>query len=203
MAEQKTEQKTYNTEWTRIDEAVTKFVKFLREAVSAGGPLADWHVIFSMGTVTRVEPSQFAHQFAGYDGKYIADYPTHRLASEDVLPDIISCNAVIWNSQKDLAGDIGNSLRVGYQMLTADGYPYPGGEGSDRIPIPAEIPGNDSTELLWHVMWMHRHKYINNLVISEDPMEAILTAGEFRRLDVMFPKVYAVISPDLVITRID
>lgn len=200
--EQKTEQKTYNTEWTRIDEAVNRFVRFLQGAVNVGGPLASWHVIFDMGTVARIEPDQLACQFAGYDGKYIADYPTHRLESEDILTDIISCNVQVWESQKDqLSGDANRAIRAGYQLLTDDGYPYPGGQGSDRMPIPAENP-HDHTEILWHVMWMHRHKYINNLVLSDDPMVAVQTAGEFRRLDVMFPKVYAVISPDLIVTRL-
>lgn len=181
--------------WNDADVSIDMFKKFLIGAVKKGGPILQYHVIFSMGTIARLDLEQV--EFTGYDS--FDRYPTERIKPEH-LDDIIKDNIETWHRQKNmLDGDLGKALRIAYKQLDDDGYPYPGA-GSDRAPMPCS---NADGPKLWNVIWMDRSPQLANLTLSDDPVRAVILSGEQRRLDCIAPKVIAVISPDLSITRVD
>lgn len=189
-------------EWRGFNIAMVKFEDFLKKAVVAGGALKDWHVVFALGTVARFDLAAET-EFTGYDGEYSEGFPEHRVGNPDTIQEIIQHNIQNWERQKTTGGDVGKALRVGYRIMLKDGYPYPGGEGSDRLPIPMGDPREDHDDFLWTILWSARNHQVTSLALARDMMTAIANGGEQRRLDFMFPLVKAVIAPDLTITRLD
>lgn len=183
------------------------FLSFLKGSISVykpkteGDVFSDWHIVFSGGTIVRIcSSNMYGKEFQGYElcseGSYQDKYPTHRLKSKADLKNILTDNIKVWNSQKDALPDMhGKVLRIAYDILIEDGYPYPGGEGSDRTAIPITDPSlsNDSSAK-WLILWPNRNMYILNITDGTFNT-ALMLGGELRRLDFMFPKVYAVIDP--------
>ncbi len=181
--------------WTEFDKALNKFINFLSD-VGKNNPILDWHVIFSMGTVTRFDPTE-CDEFIGYTGEYVLNYPLNRIKDIEI-DEIITHNVLIWNEQKNTSGEIGTSINCAYEILINDGYPYPGTKQSDRYAIPCEKP---EKEFLWNINWLNCDTRITNLSLADNHNNAVALGGEFRRLDYMFPKVLAVITPNLNIYR--
>jgi hypothetical protein len=194
---------TEQTTWNKFDRALELFKSFLEAAVNKGGQMNGYHVIFNMGTVARFNLDK--HEFTGYTGEYVMDWPIHRLPKDDSvkLEEIIENNNAIWLGQKSmLDGDLGKAVRCAYNILVADGYPYPCGDGFERTAFPcADI---DKSNILWSVVWTNRDPRLTNLAIADTNIaNAITIGGELRRLDYMFPHARVIIAPDLTITRLD
>jgi hypothetical protein len=173
--------------WGHFDQVLQRWLDHL-----AIGPNTQWHVIFSMGTVCglRLEGSS---PFTGYTEGYWEDWPMHRVQGrfDDIRADITHT----WELQRDqLPGNPGVALRAAYGVLVGDGYPYPGGGGSDRQSV--QLPGG-----LWAVQWPARNPALFNIALADSANEAITLSGDLRRYDAMFPRVLAVISPQLQLTR--
>ena len=182
-----------------IQPCVDEFLDFLKGSIDKyipkfdGDKYGEWHAIFKGGTVAKIDPVQNVPEFQGYTDSYREGYPVHRVSS-DALGDLLQANVDVWNRQKDkLDGDKGKALRIAYSMLISDGYPYPGGEGSDRIPIPITDPSMNP-EPICMVIWSHRDPYLHNIVKGNVNVAVGLSA-DLRRYDFMMPEVYAIINP--------
>ena len=187
--------------WIKVNDATESFVRFLTTAVKHA-PLTDWHVIFSMGSVARVKPG--VDNFNLNANAYTFSWPVNRLEDPNDKQKIILDNVKIFNhANANVTGDVGNALRAAYRMLITDGYPVPGTSGSDRIPIPIDDPTNMADGIFWMLIWNNRHPMLYNITYGEDPAIAATVGGELRRHDFMFPRVHAIISRDLKITRFD
>lgn len=185
--------------WKEFDRALNTFHDFLKFATLAGGPLRDYHVIFRMGTVARL--SLELPEFTEYTGEYVENYPAHRIP-DDELGNIIKHNIHTWELQRNvLSGDVGRAVKIAYKLLIDDKYPYPGGDGSDRFPVPCQNPDvvMQNNEILWNLIWPRGCDKLSNLILAAEPGAAVQLGGEFRRYDYMFPKVRAIITPDLTI----
>src|SRR5688572_29579332 len=110
--------------WSLIDEASETFLKFLQEGEKKS---KNWHVIFKMGTVARIEAK--SKEFAGYETSTYK-IPEHRVPNKKDRKDMLRENKAVWQKQKAIPGEIGKAVRQGYEMLIGDGYPFPGGEGA-------------------------------------------------------------------------
>lgn len=178
--------------WDEFETAMCAFESFLHDARS-GGALQDWHVIFDMGTVARFNINS-AREFGGYDSEYLAKW-SHR---DDIIENI-EYATMIWNEQSLLAGQEGKVVRCAYNILIRDGYPIPG--TNDIVPVPLQMP-DDSAEYLWSLIWTNRSVELTNLAIANNMLCALIIGSECRRRDFLIPRVRAVISPDLVVTRL-
>lgn len=185
--------------WGLFEKALEKFMIFLEKAAEFG-ELSDWHIIFSMGTVIRLNPN-LQTQFGGFDSEYIENFPVHRLADKNDLSDIIRQNKETFEQNMKFFTDntTQNIISSAYHSLLAAGYPYPGTEMSDRVPVLLENVQNVQNDLLWSVLWPHNNEQITNLAVGDCAQNMIVTSGECRRLDFMFPKIAAIIKPDLTL----
>ena len=196
-------------EFEDIQICVDELLNFLRgsiskyEAKAEGDVFSDWHVIFKGGTIARIDFSIHTDEFNVYDDTYRDGYPMHRV-SEDVFESILSTNIKVWESQKNLYdGDKGRVLCTAYKILINDGYPYPGGEGSDRVPLPITDPSlYEKGEAMFLIFWPYRDIYLFNVVNGTANIATAL-GGELRRLDYMMPKVYAIVDPQGEVTYIN
>jgi len=183
--------------WKSFPEATVAFREFLRIAVSKGGPLSDWHVVFQCGTVARVRLYEKHKEFKGYDsslGKYyVENWPVHRIP--DPTDTLVENRAVREYQRELLPDEIGRALRVAYHMLLADDYPHPGA-GSDRSVVPMNEPVENGDNL-WALFWIQRDRYIFNLALARNDAEANALGADLRRYDHLFPRVVLVIAPDL------
>jgi hypothetical protein len=64
--------------WDRINDATNAFMSFLNQAIKDKTTYAEYHVIFSMGTVARLNLDSCT-EFTGYTGEYVESYPTERI----------------------------------------------------------------------------------------------------------------------------
>lgn len=184
--------------WTQVEDATSRFLGFLHGAVEKGGPLKDWHAIFSIGTVTRIRDG--TPEFTGYSPLWPKEEREH-FTSEEGARAIHARNVRTWESQRSHPDpDVQRAIRRAYHLLTQDGYPYPGGEGSDRMAVPMQQIEDDSQEVLWMILWMHREPNVFSLAIDSNPGMAVASSGTGRRTDYLEPRVHAVISPTLQVT---
>jgi hypothetical protein len=177
--------------WRPLSDSIGRFEQFLR----AAAPITDWHVVFDMGTVARVNPAE-TRTFEGFDH---ANIPLYRLT--DPVEEHIAYHvdamakrmAILEHTEQTV-------LETAYQLLIADGYPTRG--ASDRFPIPLENPAGDDVQqpILWSVVWPQRSPALTNLAIDPLAEHARNVAGELRRLDFIYPRAAALISPGLVVT---
>lgn len=200
-----------------VQEFIDGFLKGCHDACGETSSLG-YHVMFDRGTVLKIEfvcsgkPSNDeGTEWNGALDK--VDFPTHRL-KDGAMKDISEQLEWLGHAlDKDIQDkDILRVLKKAIGILISDGYPYPGGAPADRVPIPLPLPSTDSSDddddgkTACLVMWPHRHMAILSFV-SSDMMEgsvqkAVAVAGEARRLDgfMFFP--FAVIGPDLKVTKI-
>ncbi len=189
--------------WSFLPETVDKFHEFLTAATNSAGPLQDWHVIFDMGTVVRITPADIAlDPVVDFGANYVQDFPVDRIDDDKFDLNIIEQNTAVYNAQRDI-GDPG-VISAAYNALISDGYPYPGGQGSDRAASPLSDPAQDADKnILWGVFWPNRNIMVFNILQQETNSQAVIFGGEMRRLDVMFPRAAYVISPDIVCQKIN
>ena len=207
--------------WIPICDAIEKLIKFLQDvhsdAISTTSSvthdiLSTYHVIFGCGTVVRVILTD--EEFKGYDGSFMEEWPIERIenAETSIIDEIFSDCIIEWKIQSQILEEIdvnaSKAIRCAYETFIKDGFPRLG-ECSARVCVPMECSENTSkdtnenisksTNTLWGVMWKKRTYKIYNLVLGsiEDIQQMTSTGGELRRLDYMFPSVYAVISPQL------
>src|SRR5665213_3148821 len=112
--------------WSGLDTAVSKFLVFLKDC-SKHKPFEDWHVVFSLGTVARVCNS--FDEITVYPKD--RDIGTHRLPNKEYLKELEAKNEKTFQTQSKIPNEVGKAIRRAYKLLYTDGYPYPGGEGSD------------------------------------------------------------------------
>lgn len=164
-----------------------------------------YHVVFERGTIVRVEyqcskDRDVDHGDEVWDGDVEkVDIPLHRIAEDGVDTIKTQLTQVRDALPKDIDNpDILQVIQKAIGILVRDGYPYPGGPPADRHPI---MLGECAL-----VFWPHRHRAIFNFVSSSaargNEERAVTLGGECRRLDgfLFFP--YAVIGPDLTVTKI-
>jgi hypothetical protein len=199
-----------NVNWASFRDAVAGLFVFLNGIPTEHIP---WHVVFRCGTVVAFNSLAEA-EFAGYDAGDSAQtpayvFPEHRVADARVVSRIMDDNRRAWEAQRELPGDVGHAIRIGYAKLVKQGYPYPGGPRADRTPIDSGValeakqPG-DSMRRLWFITWPNLSDgagwdslKIFNLALSEHGAEvAVVEGGDLRRYDYMFPEVGAVITPE-------
>jgi hypothetical protein len=180
-------------EWVDFHRAVNSFVNFLNLADAFNS----YHVIFSMGTIVRIDRDESNTEFIGYTGEYVEDYPIYRISID--LDEIIADNIAVWESQKDVPV-YGRFIRSGYHSLISNGYVT---ATTDKVPVPCQDPSAHD-DILWNVLWPELSPNVTNLVISssDDPVSAAVIGAELRRYDYMFPNVRALITPDLDIIYI-
>ncbi len=189
-----------------MQEATLKFLmRFLQGAVEKGGDMDDWHGMFHAGTVVRFPaPDVDSLKRMEFADDAVYDFPVHRLLKPAVLPQILSGNQKIYNETLTRNNEFEPMVISAYDTLISDGYPYPGGQGADRFPI---TPGPEGGPGL--VMWPARSPYVYNAFAHPDPtvtilpMQLTVTCGELRRADFIEPRLYALISPDLELHRLE
>lgn len=188
-----------------VQEMVNSFTTFLKGA-KEHGQLKEWHGIFANGTIVRVQVEE--QKFIGFSSPNY-DFPIHRINSEDtnqVLSEIIENNQKLYEQvikvelKIENYKDIVNSI---YNKHIQGGYPYPGGEGADRIAISLHELGLPINTAL--VFFPHRDSFIMNLIVpkmlaKKEELPEIYMAmagGEARRNDYIEPRLVALVSPDL------
>lgn len=177
-------------DWSDSNATIESFVQFL-ELATAGKTLQDYHVIFTMGTMVRLRTGD--PEFTGYTGQYLENLPVDVAA-------VLDENIAIWDVQKTIPGEHGRAVRIAYKRIIDDAYSPPGDRKSERFPIPCQDPSTD--EILWNVVWVNRDPAITNLCIAESPEVAAGIVGELRKLDFVYPRAVAIISPDLTVTHL-
>jgi hypothetical protein len=190
------------------------FKTFLEGAVKKGGPLKEHHAIFSCGTTVRFKPEN--EEFMGFeDSEY--EFPTHRLKNQDdssILEDILEHNQGVFDKIfefKTELKDYQKLVSTAYNKLIEDGYPYPGGEGADRIAIPMseldELPPNCAL-----VLFFHRNPNVMNLIVPKmikkgapqlTNIQLAGLGGDARRNDYMEPHLVCLIEPDLTVHMVN
>jgi hypothetical protein len=162
-------------------------------------------VVFTCGTIVRCQASD--EPFVGFDSEDY-DFPTHRLNDPDVLDEILLHNEETYKRILNIDTSCPKYKQVmqsAYNLLVKDGYPYPGGEGADRLPIKL----SDHTGL---VFFPYRSPYVMNIVhssmMASPPSsltqgQIVMIGGEGRRNDYMEPKPVAVIDRNLTVYRIN
>lgn len=185
-----------------IDNLTNYFTKhFLKNAVKAGGDLKDYHVIFSFGTVVRLNNVKLPEDYKlTYDG----DFPTHRVKDEK---EFFKQAEQRYNHILENNSEYTDIIKKGYYKLITSGYPYPGGEGGDSIYIPMDdFTENDKDIFLIGVIFPQRGDLITiEYSESEDSQllqKAHMIGRENRRYDYMIPKAYAIIEPNLNIIKL-
>lgn len=212
-----------------VQEFLDAWLKPCHDACNEDSSLG-YHVVFERGTILKVEfvcsgkPAE--DEGTEWDGSVDkVDFPAHRIGTDTV----IDISEQLTHLNKALDEDIQDPtllrvLKKAIGILIEDGYPYPGGEGSDRVPFPIPLSPSmkdenedddeddkDDKDETKHntacmVLWPHRHMAILSFVSSDfmkgSVERAVAIAGEARRLDgfMFFP--FAVIGPDLTVTSI-
>ena len=124
-------QKTQRFTGTEPKEYLPLFIKFLQVGLQ---PITFGHVIFRCGTAVRLDIE--IEPFTGFDDEYTDDYPTHRV-SEKTFTKIMKENIHDWNWSQTTP--FAKEIAKAYAVLVDDGYPFPGGEGGDRITLPSSV----------------------------------------------------------------
>lgn len=182
-----------------ISRVTTEFTKFLE---GCKPPPTFCHVVFRCGTVARLDIADEVELFTSFENtSYIEGYPTHRVVNDGDLDRFVS------NAKHDYAWAMSVCkpkhkalISRAYTLLIDDGYPFPGGSGADRTAVPMSIDGTTMATYFYE-----RNPYVftvtstiipdNIRVTRQQLMEWHISKGsEHRRLDYMFPQVYAVID---------
>ena len=198
--------KPFHEAFTDIMEAaqanmIQELKTFLQGAIDKGSPFKteDFHVVFRCGTFVRCQATK--DKFIGFHSNEY-DFPTHRLEDPEVLPEVLENNQTIYQKATEIKSDCPKYIEVlnsAYNLLVKDGYPYPGGEGADRLPIPTSKHGG-------LVMFPTRDPYVMNVVHSSmmadpnhliTPMHMVMIGGEGRRNDYMEPVPIAIFDRHL------
>lgn len=171
---------------------VDKFICFLRTASVYGG-YTDWHVIFQSGTVIRFDLNS---------GIEFTNFDENTYDKDIICREIVENNIIVYQLQKDiLPDDFGKALRIAYNILLSDGCENIYTDFTDLISIPCE--NIDTVDMiLWITKWIKSDERISNLSIANDYTQAQKSAINCRLFDYIFPKVFAVISPNLDIAII-
>jgi hypothetical protein len=185
-----------NVSWGESTDAIRCLATFLSNAVDVDVN-DEWHVVFRCGTVVRVSPTD--KEFGGFDdGEY--EWPEHRSEHTDTVSDVMDDNKLVWSNQRKIPGPAGKAIRQGFAKMIKLGYPYPGGDISDRYGIPTGVEIKPCGML--HIMFwpnLDKTNRVYNVAFSTKGLHvAVDIGGELRRYDYMFPEVAAVFSPRIV-----
>ena len=187
------------------------------EIKAKGKTMSRWLVLFSFGSEVTIFQDDV--EFTGFT-KENYEFPQHRI-KEGTDEEFISKNKQVWDYQSNLTvnnveyyyppenvkdndqkaeqitelelKEIQHAVKQAFNTLIRDGYPYPGGQGADRVDIP--VTGHPN---LQSIFWPSRSLKISNFVYSEvqNSGASCAFAGELRRYDFMFPKALMVINPN-------
>jgi hypothetical protein len=188
------------------EQTTAALLKFLKGAVKKGGPFKkpEYHGLFSCGTFARFQISE--DPFVGFDGDEY-DFPTHRLLDPGKLDKVLENNQKIYQEVMDKKvqhPQYVELVNTAYNTLINAGYPYPGGEGGDRIPIPLEDKNT------WLTVFTARDPYVltitdPSMVNTEEELsmhQMVILGGDARRNDYMEPRLVALITPDLQVLKV-
>lgn len=197
--------------WDEIDIAFALFYQFLTDLPScveldnAHGAVDNnpkiYHVVFSFGTVIRIDAANVSiHNIkeVNLTPEYMESWPVHLLS--DMTADEVYKNASsVYDTQICLDGEEGMALKLAFDILIQHGYP-----NIFKSPLVshAGCDGEPPTINLYSVEFSNGIECTSNLVIDnikpdhcDDAIIYVHMAVELRRLDYMFPCVYAVITP--------
>jgi hypothetical protein len=208
-----------------IDVILDHFTTFLKGSAAVNektpGKMNEWHILFNMGTVVRDDET--TKEFIGFDtsaSKY--DYPEHRIIGDDTtsiktsLAKTMLENNLRWkHTQKSALNDAQKKLiSRSYTQLIGNGYPYPGTPDADRMAIPGSNPykddnGNLNERMCWFIYRPNCSEKVFTIVdtaVIPDIKKLTHVAADYGmdmfRYDYMMPTVYALISPDLTVYKI-
>nr|QBK92941.1 MAG: hypothetical protein LCPAC403_00750 [Pithovirus LCPAC403] len=162
-----------------IDETFRIYIKYLEDSKKRYNTFFDdpwdmqWNVVFNYGSVVTLDLSDEFFK--------VGDEKEER----------------IWNNQKEPINSQGKALVIALKRLIDNGHP------------PTEYPPDDVSLLiyegetkLYSTKWSYQGASIYNLILEVDEKKAKHSGGNLRRSDCTYPKVYAIISPDLVIFKL-
>lgn len=139
--------------------------------------------LFKCGTVVDIEVTN--DSFSGFrSDKY--DLPEHRFQTDDYMQTVLNENQEIYENTIKKHEKYVKFINSAYITLIDDGYPYPGGDGADRIV-------ESFTDLIMKITFVNRSKKIRNLfpIIMENSSYTIKdidsVGAEMRRFDHMQP----------------
>nr|QBK92529.1 MAG: hypothetical protein LCPAC401_01670 [Pithovirus LCPAC401] len=176
------------TKLENIDKVFELYIKYLEDSHERfhvffeGAYTTEWHVVFSFGTTVTLELSD----------EPLKSFPSHRLIKDR-----------IWNIQKEEIGLPGKALRIAFKHLIDDGYSFAKDPSENEISLltydgtPTEYGSR-----LYATQRPHRSTLVYNLTLGNDETKAKHLGEDLRRNDYVQPKVYAIISPDLVVIKL-
>ncbi len=174
---QKTTKAGWVSEQEDIGDAVADLVTFLR-ALRGDGPHNAWHVVFRYGTVVRLQ----------LPTKTFTGYRRHKNKKAD-------SKRRIWKAQRwALPGRAGIALRGAVRCLIKGGNPKGTWSGLTAA-------ANRRTAL-WLAFRVGQDPGITNLVYGATLYEATVSGCRLRQKDCTRPKVYAVVDPELRVSRL-
>lgn len=184
-------------EFSVSETALAALQEFLEDAAVAGAAINELHVVFRRGTVVRVCAADIAlyRNANPFNAEYISRWPLEILRDPEDFITILEDLAEKYNVTYDFAGDVSTAA---YSMLLSAGYLEPGPQadraatfiGDDTYYVCYPNSGNASDQF---------SKKIFSVVESgsagaADAADAAVTlAGDYRRLDWMFPEIKTII----------
>nr|QBK92938.1 MAG: hypothetical protein LCPAC403_00720 [Pithovirus LCPAC403] len=162
-----------------IDETFRIYIKYLKESKKRYNIFFEdswttyWRVVFNYGSVVSLDLSD--ELFEGGDAK----------------------EERIWKAQQEKIDLPGKVLRIALKRLIDDEYP-----SIKHLPDDAALLMYEGKTKLYATKWSYQDSSIYNLILEVDEKKAKYSGGYLRRNDYIQPKIYAIISPDLVIVKL-
>lgn len=178
--------------WYDLDKAVGMLVDSMKNGKIFN---SGWYVVFSMGTIVACNKNLLKTDTYPIN----RDRGEHRITDKNYATRVEELNKKTFEGQIKL-DEIGKYINHAYTILYTDGYPHPGGEGSDRI-----IKYISDNPII--VEWPFRDPNITSLTYN-DSVDNIYTiaigmAGDLRRYDSIMPCVSYVISPEFKLYKLN
>ena len=188
---------------------LSKFRDFLRVCIERGGSFkkGKYHAVFSHGTVVRFDPSnEEIKDFGDFD------FPMSRIQCKEEDFEATYNKIVLENNQhykkvlefKTDEPDWTRLVNTAFSILMNDGYPYPCGAETESVTLAIS-----EDNLFWGTQFPIRNRHITTYTVSPtdsvrkfDKKDADTSGKEARRLDYMFPRLIAIINPELKVTDI-
>jgi hypothetical protein len=171
----------------------------LEEAVGIYYELAenDYYVIFTMGTMVKVSPDtifQHSHHFAGYTPEIMETWPTSRLDSSITPEEIYHDLTTVYQLQTTTeSNEINSVIKCAFKILLDNTLER------EFTPVICYKDESYIVEFCTGINIVHDTTDDNSTAAKNeiDWVEHADSAIALREYDLMFPQVYAVITPDL------